>query len=117
MVQNITPNLRYKVQFSPLGVEVTFEASSSVENSDGVVRTLYYRLIFNIDKVAWETAMIANKIQVPVEAGPTDIYEVEKDYMPIDSIMAIVLVVGAAALIETGGLAALAAIPLFLKFN
>ena len=99
LVQNITPNLRYKVQFSPLGVEVTFEASSSVENSDGVVRTLYYRLIFNIDKVAWETAMIANKIQVPVEAGPTDIYEVEKEFIITDAFAAVAVVAMSAFII------------------
>ena len=100
LVQNITPNLRYKVQFSPLGVEVTFEASSSVENSDGVVRTLYYRLIFNIDKVAWETAMIANKIQVPVEAGPTDIYEVEKEFIITDAFAAVAVVAMSAFIIK-----------------
>lgn len=118
LVQNITPDLRYKVQFSPLGAEVTFEASSSVENSDGKIRTLYYRLIFNIDKIAWEAAMVANKIQVPVEAGQTDKFEVEKDYISIDSIVTIALVVGAVALIvETGGAAAVTAVPLFLKFT
>ncbi len=116
LVQNITPNLRYKVQFSPLGVEVTFEASSSVENSDGVVRTLYYRLIFNIDKVAWETAMIANKIQVPVEAGPTDIYEVEKEFIITDAFAAVAVVAMSAFIIKTGGLAAPLAAPYFMKF-
>ena len=116
LVQNITPNLRYKVQFSPLGVEVTFESSSSVENSDGVVRTLYYRLIFNIDKVAWETAMIANKIQVPVEAGPTDIYEVEKEFIITDAFAAVAVVAMSAFIIKTGGLAAPLAAPYFMKF-
>ena len=116
LVQNITPNLRYKVQILTMGVEVTFEASSSVENSDGEIRTLYYRLIFNIDKISWDAAIVANKIQVPVEAGPTDSYEVEKGFTITDAFTAIAVVTIAFAIVETGGLVALIIEPYLMKF-
>ena len=47
--------------------------------------------------------MIANKIRVPVEVGPTDIYEVEKEFIITDAFAAVAVVAMSAFIIKTGG--------------
>ena len=97
------------------------EFSNSVDNYDRLNQFGMYEnaIIGDTGVIKITDEMIFDlyeKIQVPVEAGPTDIYEVEKEFIITDAFAAVAVVAMSAFIIKTGGLAAPLAAPYFMKF-